>query len=133
MRRRLSWFVPIALAVTMVVGLGSASAMSRPHKKKADPYGGFALLLKAQKPAKSDGGVASSSSSAATTFTVPSITCGASETSGVIAGSGIFSSVSGWVSAAGIVVGCQAGVPTYAAEAVINNDPSDLDMSPAPG
>jgi hypothetical protein len=117
----------------MVIGVGTAQAANSGHKKKTDPYGGFALLLKAQKPGTSAGGVASSSSSAATTFTVPSISCATSETSGVIAGSGIFSSVSGWVSAGGIVVGCQSGVPTYSAEAVINNTPSDLDISPVPG
>jgi hypothetical protein len=133
MRRRLSWWVPIALVVTMVVGMGSAQAATSRHKKKTDPYGGFALLLKARQPATSSSGTASSSSSAGTSFTVPTITCGASETSGVIAGSGVFSSVSGWVSAGGIVVGCQSGVATYAAEAVINNTPSDLDLSPVPG
>lgn len=131
MRKRLSWFVPIVLLVTMVVGVGTAQAATNGHKKKTDPYGGFALLLKAKQPGGK--GVASSSSSAATTFTVPTVTCGASETSGVIAGSGIFSSVSEWVSAGGIIVGCDSGVAVYAAEAVINNNPSDVDITPSPG
>jgi hypothetical protein len=118
----------------MVAAAGTAQAMTGRHKTKGDPYGGFALLLKARQPAASSGGgVAGSSSSAATTFTVPTITCGASETSGVIAGSGIFSSVSNWVSAGGIVIGCDSGTPVYAAEAVINNDPTELDISPVPG
>ena len=133
MRRRMSWFVPIALVGTMVVSMGTAQAMAGRHKQKSDPYGGFALLLKSRGPAAHAGGTAGPSSSAATTFTVPTITCGASETSGVIAGSGIFSSVSSWVSAGGIVVGCDSGAAVYAAEAVINNDPTVLDLSPAPG
>ncbi len=75
---------------------------------------------------------ASSRSSASTTFTVPTETCTSAAT-GIIVGSGIFSAVSGWVSAAGVVVACQGGVPVYSAQEVVNNAVTNLSLVPAPG
>jgi hypothetical protein len=75
---------------------------------------------------------ASSRSSASTTFTVPGETCTSAAT-GIIVGSGIFSAVSGWVSAAGVVVACQGGAPVYSAQEVVNNAVTNLALVPAPG
>ena len=70
--------------------------------------------------------------SAATTFTVPSVSCGEA-TSGMIDGTGVFSSVSNWVSAGGVVVECSGGVVTYSSQAIINNVMTPLTLTPAPG
>jgi hypothetical protein len=70
--------------------------------------------------------------SAATTFTVPSVSCGEA-TSGMIDGTGVFSSVSNWVSAGGVVVECSGGVVTYSSQAIINNVMTPLALTPAPG
>ncbi len=70
--------------------------------------------------------------SAATTFTVPSVSCGEA-TSGMIDGTGVFSSVSNWVSAGGVVVECSGGVVTYSSQAIINNVMTSLALTPAPG
>ena len=65
--------------------------------------------------------------SAARTFTVPSVTWGPA-TSGMIDGTGVFSSVSNWVSAGGVVVECSGGVVTYSSQAIINNVMTTLDV-----
>jgi large repetitive protein len=70
--------------------------------------------------------------SAATSFTVPSVSCG-DATSGMIDGTGVFSSVSNWVSAGGVVVECSGGVLTYSSQAIINNVMTPLTLTPAPG
>ena len=70
--------------------------------------------------------------SAATTFTVPNVNCAAA-TSGMIDGTGVFSSISNWVSAGGVVVECSGGVVTYSSEAIINNVPTMLSLTPAIG
>ena len=70
--------------------------------------------------------------SAATTFTVPSVSCGEA-TSGMIDGTGVFSSISNWVSAGGVVVECSGGVVTYSSQAIINNVMTPLTLTPAPG
>ena len=69
--------------------------------------------------------------SAATTFTVPSVSC-RDATTGMIDGTGVFSSISNWVSAGGVVVECSGGVLTYSSQAIINNviDAALLDTGP---
>ena len=101
-------------------------------KNGSPDYAGFALLSKAPKRAADDFGP--TTSSAGTTFTVPSETC-TSQDSGIIIGTGIFSSVSGWVSAGGIEVACQGGSPLYDAQIEINNIPQTVSppFTPAAG
>ena len=70
--------------------------------------------------------------SAATTFTVPNVSCGEA-TSGMIDGTGVFSSISNWVSAGGVVVECSGGVVTYSSQAILNNVMTTLGLTPAPG
>ncbi len=70
--------------------------------------------------------------SAATTFTVPTVSCGEA-TSGMIDGTGVFSSDSNWVSAGGVVVECSGGVVTYSSQVIINNVMTTLGLTPAPG
>jgi hypothetical protein len=94
-------------------------------------YAGVALITgKSGGPRR--GPDATSTFSASTTFTVPNVTCG-SAISGMIDGSGVFSSVSGWVSAGGVVVQCSGGTATYSAEATLNNTPTILSLTPAVG
>jgi hypothetical protein len=136
MIRRLILVVPIVLGATLVTGVTASqaathhSAVTAAKKSKGHGYAGFAKISKGQKAHAAPR--AGSSSSAQTTFTVPTLACTATD-SGVIVGSGIFSSVSNWVSAGGVVVACQDGAPSFGAEAVVNNDPTTLDMTPAPG
>jgi hypothetical protein len=118
-------------AVSQAAPRGHHSAAPAAKKTKGHGYAGFALISKGKQP-RGAKAAPSSTSSAQTTFTVPTVTCTATD-SGVILGSGDFSSISGWVSAGGIVVGCQDGAPSYQAEAVVNNNPSTLDMTPVPG
>jgi hypothetical protein len=73
-------------------------------------------------------------SSAATSFTVPDLTCpSSSATTGITFGSGIYSAESNWVSAGGVVAECQAGVPVYSAQVIIDNDVTSLSVTPAAG
>ena len=101
-------------------------------KNSSPDYAGFALLTKGGKATPGGAGFGPSSSSAGTTFTVPSETC-SSEDTGIIIGSGIFSSVSGWVSAGGVEVACQGGSPVYDAQIEINNVPQAVSVSPVAG
>ena len=95
-------------------------------------YAGVALITNGS-PAKSNVIPDNSTTySAATTFTVPSVSCGEA-TSGMIDGTGVFSSVSNWVSAGGVVVECSGGVVTYSSQAIINNVMTTLALTPAPG
>jgi hypothetical protein len=126
------------MVFTLALGGGVSQAAvhgvgGKHSSKTSDDYGGFALLLKGKKAQHVTNGAAGPNSSAATTFTVPSVTCGSSENSGIVAGSGIFSSVSNWVSAGGIAVGCDDGTPTYEGEITVNNNPTVLSFTPAPG
>jgi hypothetical protein len=98
----------------------------------ATDYAGVALITQSG-PARSNVIPDTSTTySAATTFTVPSVSCGEA-TSGMIDGTGVFSAISNWVSAGGVVVQCSGGVVTYASEAIINNVPTMLSLTPAPG
>ena len=95
-------------------------------------YAGVALITNGS-PAKANAIPADPTTySAATTFTVPSVSCGEA-TSGMIDGTGVFSSVSNWVSAGGVVVECSGGVLTYSSQAIINNVMIPLTLTPAPG
>jgi len=107
----------VALVTVLTVSGGPAQAAT------SHDYAGFALIEK---------GPASTSSSAATTFTVPTVTC-AAQAAGVIVGSGIFSSVSSSVSAGGVVVACQGGTPTFTAQAVVNNVVTTVPVAPGSG
>ncbi len=115
--RRLPLVASVAVVTVLVISGGPVLAAT------SHDYAGFALIEK---------GPASSSSSAATTFGVPTVTC-AAQTSGVIVGSGIFSSVTDSVSAGGVVVACQGGTPSFTAQAVVNNVVASMPVAPAPG
>jgi Putative Ig domain len=96
-------------------------------------YAGVALITSGSGSARSNGTPDQPTTySAATTFTVPSVSCG-DATTGMIDGTGVFSSVSNWVSAGGVVVDCSGGVVTYSSQAIINNAPTTLSLTPAPG
>ncbi len=95
-------------------------------------YAGVALITNGS-PARANAIPDNSTTySAATSFTVPSVSCGEA-TSGMIDGTGVFSSVSNWVSAGGVVVECSGGVVTYSSQAIINNVMTSLALTPAPG
>ncbi len=95
-------------------------------------YAGVALITNGGPSQPNVGPNQSTTYSAATTFTVPNVSCGAA-TSGMIDGTGVFSSISNWVSAGGVVVECSGGVVTYSSEAIINNVPTILSLTPAIG
>ena len=101
-------------------------------KNSSPDYAGFALQGKTGKATPDIPGFDPSSSSAGTTFTVPTETCTSADT-GIIIGSGIFSAASGWVSAGGVEVACQGGSPVYDAQIVLNNVPQPVSVFPAPG
>jgi hypothetical protein len=115
--RRLPLGVTIVVVTVLVISGGPAQAAT------SHDYAGFALIEK---------GPAPSSSSAATTFTVPAVACTAA-TSGVIVGSGIYSSVTDSISAGGVVVACQGGNPSFTAQAVVNNVVASVPIVPVPG
>ena len=95
-------------------------------------YAGVALITNGGPSRPKTGPNQSTTYSAATTFTVPNVNCAAA-TSGMIDGTGVFSSISNWVSAGGVVVQCVGGVVTYSSEAIINNVPTILSLTPAIG
>jgi hypothetical protein len=95
-------------------------------------YAGVALVTSGS-PARSNVIPDTSTTySAATTFTVPSVSC-SDATTGMIDGTGVFSSISNWVSAGGVVVECSGGVLTYSSQVIINNVMTTLALTPAPG
>ena len=96
-------------------------------------YAGVALIQNAgQTQNATSPDQPSSTSSAQTTFTVPTESCTSTAT-GVILGSGIFSSISNWVSAAGVVVACTGGVPSYSTQEDVNNTVYPVGITPVPG
>jgi hypothetical protein len=95
-------------------------------------YAGVALVTNGSNESPNVVPDNSTTYSAATTFTVPSVTC-EKATSGMIDGTGVFSSVSNWVSAGGVVVECSGGVVTYSSQEIINNVMTSLPLTPAPG
>jgi Putative Ig domain len=105
-----------------------------PLPNSSPDYAGFAVIENAGSPSQQ--GVSpdqpSATSSAQTTFTVPTENCTSTPT-GIIIGSGIFSSISNWVSAAGVVVACTGGVASYSTEEVVNNTQYTLSITPVPG
>ena len=123
MHRRMIAALPIVIVATLLVSEGFASAV--PVKKSKFYTGPFIALSARGIP----------SSSAATNFTVPNLTCSTSTsaTTGITFGSGIYSAVSNWVSAGGVVAECQSGVPVYSAQVIINNDVSVLPVTPNAG
>ena len=124
MQRRIIAALPIAMVVALLLGVGSAGA-ALPVKKSLF-YTGPLLHLSANK------GIPSSS--AATSFTVPSLSCSTTDpTTGITLGSGIYSADSNWVSAGGVVAECQSGVPVYSAQVIVDNNVSDLTVTPAAG
>jgi hypothetical protein len=124
MRRRMIAALPIVIVATLLAGEGSASALP---VKKNQVYTGPIIALSAKR------GIPTSS--AATNFTVPNLTCSTSTsaTTGITFGSGIYSAASNWVSAGGVVAECQGGVPVYSAQVIIDNDVSVLPVTPNAG
>jgi hypothetical protein len=124
MHRRMIAALPIVIVATLLVSDGSASAVP---VKKNKSYTGPLISLSAKR------GIPTSS--AATSFTVPTLDCptSTSATTGITLGSGIYSAASSWVSAGGVVAECQAGVPVYSAQVIIDNDVTDLPVTPAAG
>ena len=98
-----------------------------PLPNSSPDYAGFAVIDNQQVTPNQ-----SATSSAQTTFTVPTENCTSTPT-GIIIGSGIFSSISNWVSAAGVVVACTGGVPSYSTQEIVNNTVYPLSITPAPG
>jgi hypothetical protein len=95
-------------------------------------YAGVALITNGPGAASNVTPDNSTVYSAATTFTVPSVSC-SDATTGMIDGTGVFSSISNWVSAGGVVVECSGGVLTYSSQAIVNNVMTPLTLTPAPG
>ena len=103
------------------------------HRLKGSvDYAGVALVTSGSAARAKVGSNHTTTYSAATTFTVPNVSCGEA-TSGMYDGTGVFSSVSNWVSAGGVVVQCSGGVLTYSAQVIINNVPTFLSLTPAVG
>jgi Peptidase A4 family len=123
MLRRLIAVLPIVIVATLLVSEGSAQAIL--PVKKSLFYVGPLISASAR-------GIPTSS--AATNFTVPALSCGTASTdTGIVFGSGIYSAESNWVSAGGVVAECLGGSPVYTAQMIIDNDVSDLSVTPAAG
>jgi hypothetical protein len=117
--------MPIFIVATLLVSEVAAQANLPVQKNKF--YGGVLIAHGAS--------TAVAKSAAGTTFTVPSLVCasGTSAVTGITFGSGIYSAKSNWVSAGGVVAECQAGVPVYSAQVIIDNAVTTLSVTPAAG
>jgi hypothetical protein len=123
MLRRMIAVLPIVVVATLLISEGSAQAIL--PVKRSLLYTG---------PLIAAGARGIPTSSAATNFTVPTLDCGTTGAStGIVFGSGIYSAESNWVSAGGVVAECQGGVPVYTAQVIIDNDVTDLSVTPAAG
>ena len=124
-RRLMIAAMPILIAATLLVSEVAAQANLPVQKNKF--YGGVLIAHGAS--------TAVAKSAAGTTFTVPSLVCasGTSAVTGITFGSGIYSAKSNWVSAGGVVAECQAGVPVYSAQVIIDNAVTTLSVTPAAG
>ncbi len=123
MLRRMIAVLPIVIVATLLVSEGSAQAIL-PVKKNVFYVG--PLIAHTNGVAKS---------SAGSNFTVPSLSCstGTAAATGIVFGSGIYSSVSNWVSAGGVDAECQGGVAVYTAQVIIDNQVTDMSVTPAAG
>ena len=125
-RRMMIAAMPIIIIATLLVSEVAAQAILPVKKNKFYVGPLISLTEPARRYAKS---------AAATTFTVPSLAAPAASSAmtGITFGSGIYSAKSNWVSAGGVVAECQAGVPVYSAEVIIDNDVTTLSVTPAAG
>jgi hypothetical protein len=123
MLRRMIAVLPIVIVATLLVSEGSAQAIL--PVKRSLLYVGPLISASAR-------GIPTSA--AATNFTVPVLNCGTtSADTGIVFGSGIYSAESNWVSAGGVVAECQSGAPVYTAQMIIDNQVTNLSVTPAAG